>query len=66
MSNPIYQAMMGNRPGNIMQAIEQLKKQYPGNPMDYIQRLLNSGKVTQNQYNRAVQQAQQIQRFFGK
>lgn len=66
MSNPIYQAMMGNRSGNIMQAIEQLKRQYPGNPMDYIQRLLNSGKVTQNQYNQAVQQAQQIQRFFGK
>ena len=65
MSNPLFQTMMGNRSvGNITQQIEQLKRMYPGDPNQHIQRLLNSGKVTQGQYNRAVQQAQQLQQFF--
>jgi len=65
MINPLYQSMMSNNAGNITQAIERLKKQFPGNPNDYIQQLLNSGRVTQGQYNRAVQQAQQIQQLMG-
>ena len=65
MNNPIFQEMMGNRMGNIQQAIAQLKQQYPGDPNQYIQQLLNSGRVTQSQYNRAVQQAQQIQQLMG-
>ena len=65
MSNPLFQSMMGSRMGNLMQRIEQMKKMYPGDPNQYIQNLLNSGKVTQSQYNRAVQQAQQIQQMLG-
>ena len=66
MSNPLYQSMMGNNmTGNIRQRIEQLKRMYPGDPNQYIQRLLNSNQVTQSQYNRAVQQAQQIQQLMG-
>lgn len=66
MSNPLFQQMMGNNAGNIMQRVQQLKQTIGGDPMQYIQRLLNSGKVTQSQYNRAVQQAQQFQQFFGR
>lgn len=66
MSNPLYQSMMGNNmTGNLKQRIEQLKRMYPGDPNQYIQRLLNSNQVTQSQYNRAVQQAQQIQQLMG-
>lgn len=66
MSNPLYQSMMGNNmTGNIRQRIEQLKRMYPGDPNQYIQKLLNSNQVTQSQYNRAVQQAQQIQQLMG-
>lgn len=66
MSNPLYQAMMGNKTGNnLMQQIAQLKQMYPGDPNQYIQKLMNSGRVTQSAYNRAVQQAQQIQQFLG-
>ena len=49
---------------NIMQIIQQinmLKQQY-SNPNDAIQQLLNSGKVSQEQYNNAVRQAQEIQK----
>ena len=65
MSNPIFQSVMGNNVAGIRQRIEQLKKMCPGDPNQYIQKLLNSGQVTQSQYNRAVQQAQQIQRLMG-
>lgn len=48
-------------PMMLMQQINQLKQQY-SNPNDAIQQLLNSGKVSQEQYNRAVQQAQELQK----
>ena len=66
MSNPLFQSMMGNQMGNIQQMIERLKKQYPGDPNQYIQQMLNSGRISQAQYNNAVQRAQQIQRMMGK
>ena len=66
MSNPLFQAMMGNQMSGIQQAIEQLKKQYPGDPHQYIQQMLNSGRISQAQYNNAVQKAQQIQQMMGK
>lgn len=65
MINPLYQSMMGNNAGNITQAIERLKKQYPGNPNDYIQQLLNTGRISQSEYNAAVQKARQIQQLMG-
>lgn len=46
---------------NLMQQINMLKQQY-SNPNDAIQQLLNSGKVSQQQYNNAVRQAQEIQK----
>jgi len=66
MSNPLFQAMMGNQMGSIQQMIELLKKQYPGDPNQYIQQMLNSGRISQAQYNSAVQRAQQIQQMMGK
>lgn len=65
MINPLYQSMMNNNAGNITQAIERLKKQYPGNPNDYIQQLLNTGRISQGEYNAAVQKARQIQQLMG-
>lgn len=49
----------------LMQQINQLKQQY-SNPQDAIQQLMNSGRVTQEQYNKAVQQAQEIQKMFSQ
>ena len=46
---------------NIFAMIQQLKQQY-SDPNQAIQQLLNTGRVSQEQYNRAVQQAQQIQK----
>lgn len=49
-----------------MQQLNQLKQQMPGDPMQQIQRMLNSGRITQQQYNAAVQQAQNIMKLFGR
>ena len=67
MSNPLYNSIGTTQNlGALTQRINQLKKTFSGNPMDQIQRMMNSGQVTQEQYNRAVQQAQEIMRAMNK
>ena len=66
MNNPIFQMMMGNRAGNIQQAIAQLKQQYAGDPNQYIQQMLNSGMIKQSDYDRAVNSANQIMKMLGR
>jgi vancomycin permeability regulator SanA len=48
---------------NIFQRFMEFKKSFRGNPQQQVQELLNSGKVSQAQYNQAVQMAQQLQRM---
>jgi len=48
---------------NMLQRFNQFRQQFRGNPQQQIQQMLNSGKVTQAQYNNAVQMAQQFQRM---
>lgn len=48
---------------NMLQSFQQFRQNFRGNPQQQIQQMLNSGKVTQAQYNNAVQMAQQFQRM---
>lgn len=67
MSNPLYNSIGTTQNlGALTQRINQLKRTFSGNPMDQIQRMMNSGQVTQEQYNRAVQQAQEIMRAMNR
>ena len=52
-----------NNYSNFLQSFNQFKQTFTGDPRQQIQQLLNSGRVTQEQYNRAVQMAQQIQKL---
>ena len=65
MSNPLFSMMQNQMPNNLMQRFQQFQQMFRGDPRQQIQQMLNSGKVTQGQYNQAVQMAQQIQRMFG-
>lgn len=66
MSNPLYTAMQGgNQANTIREQIARLKQTIKGDPNAQIQQLLNSGKVSQEQYNRAIQQAREIQKMLG-
>lgn len=63
MSNPLFQQM--GMPQGIMQRFQQFRQQFAGDPRQQVQQLLNSGKVSQDQYNRAVQMANQLQQMLG-
>lgn len=69
MSNPLFQ-MFGNampngfgQMGNIFQQFQQFKNNFKGDPRQQVQQLLNSGKITQEQYNQAVQMANAFQKM---
>ena len=67
MSNPLYQQMQPQNPMNgIMQRFQQFQQMFKGDPRQQVQQLLNSGKVSQNQYNQAVQMANQLQQMLGE
>ena len=61
--NPIYQQQMGGT--NIVQRFNQFRQNFKGDPKAQVQQMLNSGRITQQQYNNAVQMAQQFQRLLG-
>lgn len=67
MSNPLYQQMnQQNGMDQLMNRFRQFQQMFKGDPRQQVQQLLNSGKVSQAQYNQAVQMAQQLQRMLGK
>lgn len=65
MMNRLYQQMNGGG-GNIFQQIVQLKQRMGGDPNKHIQDLLNSGRITQADYDRAVKRAEELRRMLGK
>ena len=67
MSNPIFSSMTQNNPmQQILTRLDQFRKTISGDPRQQVQQLLNSGRISQQQYNQAVQMANQIQRMIGK
>lgn len=70
MSNPLMTAMggapmpgpMGNM-SQMMQAFQQFRSQFTGDPKQAVQQMLNSGKISQEQFNKAQQMARQFQQF---
>ena len=66
MPSPLYNAF-GNRPsgntGNIFQQFNQFKRMFNGNPKQQVQELLNSGRMSQSQFNHLKQMAEQFERM---
>ena len=62
MNNPLFGM---NQQNGLMQRFQQFQQMFRGDPKQQIQQMLNSGKVNQNQYNQAVQMAQQFRRMIG-
>jgi vancomycin permeability regulator SanA len=66
--NSLYQQQMGQQlnghnMSGLMQRFQQFQQMFKGDPRQQVQQLLNSGRVTQQQYNNAVQMANQLQRL---
>ena len=50
---------------NMMQRFQQFQQMFRGDPKQQVQQLLNSGKISQQQYDQAVQMAKQFQQMMG-
>lgn len=66
MRNALFTALNGNNQQNMnpMQQLiadaRRMKQTFAGNPKEEVQKLLNSGAMTQDQFNQFSQIAQQI------
>ena len=62
MANPLYQVMANNQ-NNILSRLNQFSNSLKGDPKQQVQELLNSGRISQDQYNMAVQMANQLMKI---
>lgn len=59
MNNPFFGAMGGGN--GFMQMVQQFKANFQGDPKAEVEKLLQSGKLTQQQLNHLQQMAKQFQ-----
>lgn len=70
MANSLF-TQFGNQPPNnglmqIMAQAQELQKTFNGNPKEEVERLLNSGQMSQDQFNKFAQMANQIRAMMPK
>lgn len=72
MANPLFNALGGKQTampgpmgqfGQMMQQFQQFKANFQGDPKQEVQKLLQSGKMSQDQLNQLQAMAQQFQQF---
>lgn len=70
MANPLYNALGGGKMpgpmgqfGQMMQQFQQFRQSFQGDPRAEVQKLLQSGKMSQQQLNQLQAMAQQFQQF---
>lgn len=51
---------------NLMGRFQQFKNNFQGDPREQVQQLLNSGQMTQEQFNQLSQMASQFQNMIGR
>lgn len=52
-----------NNPAQLLQQFQQFRQSFNGNPQQMVQQMMQSGRVSQAQLQRAQQLAQQFQSF---
>ena len=66
MANPLFDSFGNNPFQQIINEAKKFKETFSGNPREEVQRLLNSGEMTQEQFNQYSQIAQQVIQAMGK
>ena len=68
MANPLFNGFGNNNQfGNLIQQAQAFKRQFTNiNPRAEVERLLNSGEMSQQQFNEYSQIAQQVAQMMGK
>ena len=59
--NPLFHQLNGGQGNDIVSRFNKFRQSFKGDPQQQVQQLLNSGKVSQADYDRAVRQARYIQ-----
>lgn len=72
MANPLFQALGGGQmPGqmgqfqNMVQQFQQFKQSFQGDPKAEVEKLVQSGKISQQQLNQLQQMAAQFRQLIG-
>jgi hypothetical protein len=63
MANPLFNALGGQQMNPMVQLVadaKRMKQTFTGNPKAEVQKLLNSGAMTQEQFNQYAQIANQL------
>lgn len=67
MSNPLFNMLGGSNVQNpMLQQFIQFRNNFRGDARSQVQQMLNSGRVSQAQYDQAVKMADQINKMMGK
>lgn len=71
MPNNVYQQLNNNQnnfqnPQNLINQFNEFKKGLQGDPKQMVEQLLQSGRMSQSQYNMLRQMASQFQQFLYK
>ena len=61
--NPLFQQMQPPEPP-MMQQLRGFMQNFRGDPRQQVQQLLNSGRISQAQYDNAVRMANQLSQMF--
>jgi len=61
--NDLYTQLNQN---SLLSRFQAFQKMFKGNPEQMVKELLNSGKVSREQYNQAVQIANELRQILGK
>ena len=68
MANPLFNAMgnQSNPMSDIIKQARDFRKQFTGNPRQEVERLLQTGQMSQSDFNRFSQIAQQVVQAMGE
>lgn len=66
--NPLYNMFANTMPNNgpvanLIQQFQQFRSNFRGDPRQQVQQMLNSGRITQSQFDQAAQIANQLQKI---
>lgn len=66
MANNLYQQLNqnNNNLASMMKQFNEFRQNFQGNPQQTVQQLLNSGRMSQAQYNQLSQMANQFMQLF--
>lgn len=66
MANSLFNQLGNmNQYADLIRQFNQFKKTFSGDPRQQVQMMLDSGRITQQQYNEAVQKAQAFAQILG-